>query len=138
MSYAANPSRIKASTVRENAPRQGKRSRPESNATRTTSRTATRQSFDESRDWRQIFLIGATIAAGAALGAGAALLMTDKTGSERRAGIAFGARRLGHRAEHAWDDLAFELREAARGARNRLRRRRRALPRHAEGADDEV
>ena len=82
--------------------------------------------YEEPRDWGKILLFGATVAAGAALGAGAALLITEQTGSERRAGIARGARRFGHRAERAWDDLGFELREAARTARNRLRRQHHA------------
>jgi gas vesicle protein len=75
------------------------------------------------------------VAAGAALGASAALLITEQTGPERRAGIARGARRFGHRAERAWDDLGFELREAARAARNRLRRRHH--PSHDDIDEDE-
>jgi hypothetical protein len=62
--------------------------------------------------------------------------MTEKTGSERRAGIARGARRVGHRAERTWDDLAFELREAARTARDRLRRRRHSAPAAEDESED--
>ena len=135
MSYAANPSRIRSATVRNSTSRQGNRSaRGEPGSTSSAQRPPKGKSYEKSRDWGKILLLGATVAAGAALGAGAALLITEQTGPERRAGIARGARRFGHRTERAWDDLAFELREAARAGRNRLRRRRPAPP---EEADDD-
>jgi hypothetical protein len=133
MSYAANPSRIRSATVRNSTSRQGGRGAPDSAPAR---RPPKGKSYEESRDWGKILLLGATVAAGAALGAGAALLITEQTGSERRSGIARGARRFGHRAERAWDDLAFELREAARAGRNRLRRRR-PLAHDARDDDDD-
>ena len=138
MSYAANPTRIRSATVRDSTPSPGKRSsRGDRGAANLTRRPVKGKSYAESRDWGKILLLGATVAAGAALGAGAALLFTEQTGSERRAGIARGARRFGHRAERAWDDLGFELREAARTARDRLRRRHHASDGDTDEADDE-
>ena len=82
--------------------------------------------YDEPRDWKQLGLLAAGIAAGAAVGAGVALLFTDKTGPQRRAGIARRARHFGHDAEQRWEDLAFALKEAARGTRDRFRHRHAA------------
>lgn len=82
--------------------------------------------YEESRNWKQLGLLAAGIAAGAAVGAGVALLFTDKTGPQRRAGIARRARHLGHDAEQCWEDLAFALKEAARGTRDRFRHRHAA------------
>lgn len=124
MSYAANPTRTRAATSRPNAPGPAKRTIGPARDASANKRRPKGRSYEEPTNWGRILLIGATIAAGAALGAGAALLFTEETGPERRAGIARGARRVGHRAERAWDELAFELGEAARSARDRLRRRR--------------
>lgn len=71
----------------------------------------------------QLGMLAGGIAAGAAVGAGIALIMTSKTGPQRRAGIARKARHLGHDAEQRWEDLAFALKEAARSARDRFRHR---------------
>ena len=51
-----------------------------------------------------------------------------------RARIARKARHLGHDAEQRWEDLAFALKEAARGARDRFRHRAAA----SAAADDET
>jgi hypothetical protein len=100
---------------------------------RTPAKTAPRgRPYEEPRNWKQLGLLAAGIAAGAAVGAGAALLFTSETGPQRRAGIARKARRLGHDAEQRWEDLAFALREAARSTRDRFRHR------HAAAADDET
>jgi gas vesicle protein len=80
----------------------------------------------------QLGLLAGGIAAGAAVGAGLALLLTSRTGPQRRAGIARKARYLGHNAEQRWEDLAFALKEAARGTRDRLRHR------HAADDSDET
>ena len=138
MSYAPNPTRIRSATVRDSTSSPGKRSsRGERGSASPTRRPAKGKSYAESRDWGKILLLGATVAAGAALGAGAALLFTEQTGLERRAGIARGARRFGHRAERAWDDLGFELREAARSARHRLRRRHHASDEDIDEGDED-
>jgi hypothetical protein len=101
---------------------------------RTPAKTAPRgRPYDESRDWKQIGLLAVGIAAGAAVGAGAALLFTSETGPQRRARIARKARHLGHDAEQRWEDLAFALKEAARSTRDRFRHRRAAA-----AADDET
>ena len=86
--------------------------------------------YEEARDWKQLALLAAGIAAGAAAGAGVALLFTEKTGPQRRAGISRKARHLGHDAEQRWEDLAFALKEAARSTRDRLR--------HRHAAEDET
>ena len=93
--------------------------------------------YDESRDWKQIGLLAVGIAAGAAVGAGAALLFTSETGPQRRSRIARKARHLGHDAEQRWEDLAFALKEAARSTRDRFRHRRAAAAAEDEtDADD--
>jgi hypothetical protein len=86
--------------------------------------------YEEPRDWKQLGLLAAGIAAGAAVGAGVALLFTETTGPQRRARIARTARHLGHDAEQRWEDLAFALKEAARTTRDRFR--------HRHAADSEI
>jgi hypothetical protein len=127
MSYAANPARLRSVTLRDTPPRGAQRSRTRSqNDDTPAKRSASGSPYDESLDWNKLLLLGGGIAAGAALGAGVAMLFTTRTGPQRRAGIARGARRFGHRTEQAWEDLAFELREAAKAARDKLRRHRAA------------
>ena len=125
MSYAANPARLRSVTLRDAPPRgtQSTRTRNQ-NADAPAKRSASGSPYDESPNWEKLLLLGGGIAAGAALGAGIAMLFTTQTGPQRRAGLARGARRFGHRTEQAWEDLAFELREAARTTRDRLRHRR--------------
>lgn len=101
----------------------GRGATPKAPAPRSTPRG---RPYDETRNWKQLGLLAAGIAAGAAVGAGVALLFTDKTGPQRRAGIARKARHLGHDAEQRWEDLAFALKEAARGTRDRFRHRHAA------------
>ena len=101
----------------------GRGATPKAPAPRSTPRG---RPYDEARNWKQLGLLAAGIAAGAAVGAGVALLFTDKTGPQRRAGIARKARHLGHDAEQRWEDLAFALKEAARGTRDRFRHRHAA------------
>ncbi|HEX2781354.1 MAG TPA: hypothetical protein VHM30_17765 [Gemmatimonadaceae bacterium] len=144
MSYAPNPTRIGNATRETSGARTGFRDRPsngEGRGQRRTAGTAGKgrttprgRSFEEARDWKQIAVVATGIAAGAAIGAGLALLFTDETGPERRAGIARRARRFGHDAEQKWEDLAFELKEAARAARDRIRLRRA----RKAAADDET
>lgn len=136
MSYAANAAKIKSSTARQSASSPAKGSTGKAQNPAASPRKPKGRPYEEPTDWGRMLLLGATVAAGAALGAGVALLMTDKTGPERLSDIVRGARRVGHRAEHAWDDLAFELREAARSARGRLHRRRHIAP-AADDDDDE-
>ena len=88
--------------------------------------------FQEERDWKQLALLAGGIAAGAAAGAGIALLFTSKTGPQRRAGLARRARHMGHDVEQRWEDLGFALKEAARSARDRFRHR------HAAESETEV
>jgi len=121
-SAAANTStRGRAGSARSNGSTSRSRAEAAANApARTTQRG---RPFDEMRNWKQIGMLAGGIAAGAAVGAGIALLFTDKTGPQRRAGIARKARHFGHDAEQRWEDLAFALKEAARSTRDRFRHR---------------
>ena len=83
MSYATNPSRIRSATVRNSTSQKG--SRVEPGPASSARRTPKGKPYEEPRDWGKVLLLGATVAAGAALGAGVALLMTEETGPERRA-----------------------------------------------------
>lgn len=77
---------------------------------------------DVETDWQHvaIFAVGALI--GAAVGAGAALLLAPQTGEEARQGLARRGRRLRARTENAWDDLRDELQLAARRGRRKIGR----------------
>lgn len=137
MSYATNPARLRSVTLRDTPAQGSRRSRtPSQNDGTPAKESASGSPYDESLDWNKLLLLGGGIAAGAAIGAGAAMLFTTRTGPQRRAGIARGARRFGHRTEQAWEDLAFELREAARAARDRLRHRRHRAADAEVEADD--
>ena len=119
---ATPPSRAKAAGSNGSAGRaRGAAAKP------ATARSAPRgRSYDEPRNWKQLVLLAGGIAAGAAVGAGIALLFTNKTGPQRRAGIARRARHIGHDAEQRWEDLGFALKEAARSTRDRFRHRHAA------------
>lgn len=147
MSYAPNPTRLRSATRESAGARAGARDRlaGESRSSRGNAgsapapRTAPKgRPYEDARDWGRIALMAGGVAAGAAIGAGVALLFTEQTGPERRAGIARRARRFGHDAEQRWEDLAFELKEAARTARDkiRLRRARKHAADHETDADD--
>jgi gas vesicle protein len=73
--------------------------------------------------------MGAGIALGIAVGAGAALLAAPATGEETRAALRSRARRLKRtttrRGRDVWDDLRAELEDAARALRRRKIRRAR-------------
>ena len=140
MSYAPNPTGQRSRT-RESAsatsPARGQNGARGSNGSAARGRGAAARPaparstprgrpYEERRDWKKLGLLAAGIAAGAAVGAGVALLFTEKTGPQRRAGIARKARHLGHDAEQRWEDLAFALKEAARGTRDRFRHRHAA------------
>ncbi|NUR20918.1 MAG: hypothetical protein HOQ12_15395 [Gemmatimonadaceae bacterium] len=144
MSYAPNPTRLRSATRESAGARNAGRDRLTSTESRprrgnggsTPPKPPRGRSYEEAGDWGQIALVAGGIAAGAAIGAGVALLFTAETGPERRAGIARRARRFGHDAEQKWEDLAFELKEAARAARDKLRLRR--ARKHTAAGDDET
>ena len=146
MSYAPNPTRSRSrtdgATARtaaaagqsrgrgtNGASARGKTSPAKGGAAKTAPRG---RPFDEARNWKEIGFLAAGIAAGAAIGAGVALLVTSETGPQRRAGIARRARLFGHDTEQRWEDLGFALKEAARSARDRFRHR------HAAADETEV
>jgi gas vesicle protein len=93
---------------------------------------------DVETDWQQvaIFAVGALL--GAAVGAGAALLLAPQTGEDARQGLARRGRRLRARTANAWEDLREELEFAARRGRRKigrtLRHRRRRRDREREDA----
>ena len=126
MSYAPNAERIRATTRAAGG--------HEPDRERTLGRSRAKDApparsprgrpYDVERDWALYGKLGLAIATGVGIGAGVALLLTSETGPQRRASLAKGARRLGHRAERAWSDLACELGEAARTLRDKRRLRR--------------
>ncbi len=126
MSYAPNAERIRATTTRGAGGHEPDRERtPGRGQARERGARAPRgRSYEVERDWALYGKLGLAIALGTGVGAGVALLLTSETGPQRRAAIRGRARRLGHRAERAWSDLAFELGEAARTLRDKRRLRR--------------
>jgi hypothetical protein len=75
-----------------------------------------------SKNLTAVFAAG--IAVGIAVGAGAALLFAPQSGADTRRLLARRGRRLGRRGRDAWDDLALELKSAARRRRKAWRERR--------------
>ena len=70
-----------------------------------------------------VYLV-AGIAIGVAVGAGVAILFAPHSGADTRRLIARRGRRLGQRGRDAWDDLADELKSAAKRRRKAWRERR--------------
>lgn len=70
-------------------------------------------------DWPLIGLVGASVAAGAALGAGIALLTAPKSGEHTRLAIASGLRNRRPWHQSPWEKLSDELQKAARRKRFR-------------------
>ena len=68
--------------------------------------------------------LAAGIAIGIAVGAGVAILFAPQSGADTRRLIARRGRRLGQRGRDAWDDLADELKSAAKRRRKAWRERR--------------
>ena len=66
----------------------------------------------------------AYFAAGIAVGAGVALLFAPHSGADTRHLLARRGHRLGRRGRDAWDDLAYELKSAAKRRRKAWRDRR--------------
>ena len=71
-------------------------------------------------DWQHIAIFAAGAVLGAAIGAGAALLLAPQSGARTRHNIAKRGRHLRTRTADAWDDLRHELRYAARRGRKKL------------------
>lgn len=78
---------------------------------------------DEELDWQHIGLFAAGAVIGAALGAGAALLLAPQSGAATRDHLARRGRRMRERTSDAWDDLRDELRYAARRSKRKIARR---------------
>ena len=78
---------------------------------------------DVGPDWQHIAIFAAGALLGAALGAGAALLLAPQSGAETRHDLARRGRHLRARTATAWDDLRHELRYAARTSRRKLGRK---------------
>ena len=73
---------------------------------------------------RSTTYFAAGIAVGIAVGAGVALLFAPHSGADTRHLLARRGRRLGRRGRDAWDDLAYELKSAAKRRRKAWRDRR--------------
>ena len=73
---------------------------------------------------RSTTIFAAGLAIGIAVGAGVAILFAPQSGAETRHQIARRGRRLGQRGRDAWDDLAYELKSAAKRRRKAWRERR--------------
>src|SRR5690242_21677894 len=78
---------------------------------------------DQELDWQHIGIFAAGALLGAAIGAGAALLLAPQSGAETRHRLARRGRHLRERTSDAWLDLRDELRYAARRSRRKLARR---------------
>lgn len=78
--------------------------------------------YSRTLEWGDAGLLGAGIAIGVMIGAGAALLFAPQSGADTRDDIARGTRDFGYRATDIWDDLREELRHAATRSSSRLRR----------------
>ena len=141
MSYAGKDSRSRragSSTIAESPIAARARSRSGSRLERElpiTSRGATRlyskaAEENEELDWQHIAIFAAGALLGAALGAGAALLLAPQSGAETRHNLARRGRHLRARTATAWDDLRHELRYAARTSRRKLARKLTGAPRH--------
>ncbi|HVE34822.1 MAG TPA: YtxH domain-containing protein [Gemmatimonadaceae bacterium] len=68
--------------------------------------------------------LAAGLAIGIVVGAGVAILFAPQSGADTRRLIARRGRRLGQRGHDAWDDLADELKSAAKRRRKAWRERR--------------
>ena len=77
-------------------------------------------SGDGELDWQHIAIFTAGAVLGAAIGAGAALLLAPQSGARTRHNIARRGRHFRTRTADAWDDLRHELRYAARRGRKKL------------------
>ena len=85
---------------------------------------------DGELDWQHIGIFAAGALLGAALGAGAALLLAPQSGAQARHNLARRGRHLSARTATAWDDLRHELRYAARTGRRKLARKFSGTRRH--------
>ena len=144
MSYAGKDSRSRrtaSSTVIESSLATRARGRSGSRVERelaVSSTGATRPYSQRGReaeelDWQRIAIFAAGALLGAALGAGAALLLAPQSGAETRHSLARSGRHLRARTATAWDDLRHELRYAARTSRRKLARKfTGALPHRRE------
>ena len=141
MSYAGKDSRSRraaSSVAVDSPPGTRPRGRPGSRIEReltVRSRGVTRPYLEatgenEELDWQHIAIFAAGALLGAALGAGAALLLAPQSGVETRHNLARRGRHLRARTATAWDDLRHELRYAARTGRRKLARKLTGALRH--------
>lgn len=76
--------------------------------------------YSRELDWKLVVLVGASVAVGAALGAGVALLTAPQSGEHTRLAIASELRRRRPRRHQTpWEKLSQELQKAARMKRFR-------------------
>ncbi len=72
-------------------------------------------------NWKVVALVGASVAAGAALGAGIALLAAPQSGEHTRLALARTLRKRRPWRRSPWDRLGDELAKAAKRRNKRLR-----------------
>ena len=114
---AANASRFRTEAGSRSLPRE------RSGTSRAINRAPTQaRESDVETDWQHVAIFAVGTLLGAAIGAGAALLLAPQTGEEARQGLARRGRRLRARTENAWDDLRDELQFAARRGRRKIGR----------------
>lgn len=89
-------------------------------------------------DWQHVAIFAAGAVLGAALGAGAALLLAPQTGEDTRHDLARRGRRLRTRTADAWDDLRDEFRYAAHRGRRKLGRALRHRRERRQWPDDKA
>lgn len=76
--------------------------------------------FTRQADWRVAALVGASVAAGAVLGASIALLMAPQSGAHTRLALSKQLRGRRPWRTSPWNQLGDELRKAARRRNRRL------------------
>jgi len=79
--------------------------------------------FSRKADWHVVALVGASVAAGVAIGAGLALLMAPQSGAHTRLALSRQLRRRRPWRSSPWDQLGEELKKAARRRNRRMEAR---------------
>jgi hypothetical protein len=87
--------------------------------------------FSRRADWHTVALVGASVAAGAVVGAGVALLMAPQSGAHTRLALRSQLRRRRPWRHSPWEQLGEELSSAAQRRNQRIQAAR--LARISEG-----
>lgn len=79
--------------------------------------------FSRKADWHTVALVGASVAAGVAIGAGVALLMAPQSGAHTRLALSRQLRRRRPWRSSPWEQLGEELKKAAHRRNRRMEAR---------------